>query len=138
MGLWITDSGARTVEIAGGVRAAEAEFKRIGWDPAEVNRLMREDGDSWAHKLARQLWSSAELAAFRVAFVGWDKWPESACLVWEGCATLESQRNQARAQAEEVGRRLYEADLAERPHYHTGEARPSWDRLGQWARSTWR
>lgn len=35
------------------------------------------------------------------------------------------------------GQRAYERDLARRPFYHDGTARPSWDMLSEIARWSW-
>ncbi len=36
------------------------------------------------------------------------------------------------------GRALYEADLKDRPNYHTGEPRKTWEQLSEVARSSWK
>ena len=36
-----------------------------------------------------------------------------------------------------LGQIAYEADVARRPVYHDGLARPTWDHLAAWAKSTW-
>lgn len=35
------------------------------------------------------------------------------------------------------GQRIYEADLIERPFYHDGKSRRTWDQLADWAKRAW-
>lgn len=83
MSLWINDSRASTSEIEAGVHAAKRTFENAGWHPALVNRAMLEEIDRSEDGPATQIWRDAETAAFKVAFKGWHRWPESAILVWQ-------------------------------------------------------
>jgi hypothetical protein len=84
MAVSINDSGASTAEIKRGVAAAQAYFDRIGWRPGIVANVIEVDDDDPATEKAREYWSAAESEAVRAAFNGWNEWPESASLVWEG------------------------------------------------------
>lgn len=53
------------------------------------------------------------------------------------CARCGFFHSSAKCPTQMSGRELYEADLMDRPNYHDGSPRKTWDQLGVSERQTW-